>query len=165
MMPNNPFQSNASVPQPQDERVPKRIVGVVAAIVLPFAIAAWHFMPLRPFMDDGPFHGRPTAIVNGRPPDQATPIWGGSSLEVFDSPAKGVSCTVQLRRADGTIQWTILADGFEPGDVRSVRFSSARRGWTRSGTVNGIVDWTYGKEGTNWFITGDGTLREYWYSW
>ena len=147
------------------KRVLKWVGSALAVSLLLVAIAGWFFLPLNPMFDDGPFHGTSTAAINDRAPDQSTPIWGGRSLEVFDSPAQGVSPTVQLRRRDGSIQWAILADGHRRGDVRSVRFTSVRRGVTRTGTVHGMVDWTYGREGSTWFITGGGALRGYWYSW
>ncbi|MDQ3440611.1 MAG: hypothetical protein M3478_09720 [Planctomycetota bacterium] len=139
--------------------------GALALGVLLIAIAGWYFLPLDPMFDDGPFQGTAASAVNDRAPDQSTPIWGGRTLEVFDPRAAGVSPTVQLRRADGSIQWAILADGDEPGDVSSVRFTRVHRGVTRTGTVYGTVRWTYGHEGATWFITGGGDLRGYWYSW
>ncbi len=143
----------------------KWIGGVFLAVLLIVVIAAWYILPLGPLFDDGPFHGSPTSAINGRQPDQSMPIWGGSTLEVFDSTAEGVSATVQLRSTDGAVQWAILADGHKPGDVRSVRFSNAHRSFVRSGTVHGVVDWTFGREACYWFITGNGKLRDYWYSW
>ncbi len=146
-------------------RLLKWIGGVFAAIVLLVAVTAWYFLPLGPLFDDGPFNGTPTAAINGRQPDQSTPIWGGRTLEVFDSTSEGVSATVQLRRADGSVQWAIIADGHRPGDVRSVRFTDADSGLARSGTVHGSVKWTYGHEACYWYITGGGKLRDYYYSW
>jgi hypothetical protein len=153
------------MPRPKLKRVLKWIGGSLAAIIPLIAIAAWYFLPLAPIFDDGPFHGAATAALNGRQPDQSTRIWGGRTLEVFDSTAEGASATVQLRRADGSVQWAILADGYSPGDVRSVRFTKANRGFARSGTVYGSVEWTYGHEACYWFITGGGKLRNYYYSW
>lgn len=149
----------------KEKRVLKWVGGALAVGVLLIAITAWYFLPLPPMFDDGPFHGTPTAAINDRSPDQSTPIWGGRTLEVFDPPTESSSPTVQLRRRDGSIQWAILADGHEPGDVSSVRFTSMRRGMARTGTVYGAVKWTYGHEGSTWFITGSGELRGYWYSW
>jgi hypothetical protein len=53
-----------------------------------------------------------------------------------------------------------------PGtQVFSIRFRDYRRiPFTRYRVV-GLVDWTYGKEATWWFISKDGELEEYWYSW
>ncbi len=141
-------------------------IGITLALAAAMVfLTAWYALPLGPFLDDGPFHGVPTAAVNSRPPDHSMPIWDGNVLEVFDSTEQGVSATVQLRRDDGSVAWAILADGYEPGDARSVRFSSASRGLARSGSAYGVVDWTYGSEATNWHITGSGRLRDYWYSW
>jgi hypothetical protein len=141
-------------------------IGITLALAAAmFCLTAWYALPLGPFLDDGPFHGVPTQAVDSRSPDHSMPIWDGNVLEVFDSTEQGVSATVQLRRDDGSVAWAILADGHEPGDARSVRFSSASRGLARSGSVYGVVDWTYGSEATNWYITGGGQLRDYWYSW
>jgi len=128
-------------------RVLKWVGGALAVGLLLIAIAGWFFLPLAPMFDDGPFYGTSTTAINDRPPDQSTPLWGGRCLEVFASPAEGVSPTVQLRRRDGSIQWAMLADGHRKGYVRSVRFASVRRGMTRTGTVHGMVEWTYGSEG------------------
>lgn len=139
--------------------------GVVAAVAMFFAVAAWFYLPFGPFIDDGPFHGKPTTPVIDRAPDQSINIWNGNVLEVYDSTSKETSAIVQLRRADNSVQWTIFADGHDSGDVRSIRFSNVHRGMARSGMVTGTVDWTYGHEAAYWFITGSGELRDYWYSW
>lgn len=136
------------MPGPKVKRVLKWIGGVFATIVLLIAVAAWYFLPVGPLLDDGPFHGTLTAAINGRQPDQSISIWSGKTLEVFDATTERISATVQLRRAYGSVQWAILADGHSSGDVRSVRFTNADRGRARSGTVYGWVDWTYGHEAT-----------------
>ena len=115
--------------------------------------------------DDGPFHGAPTTAIHDHTPDQSFPIWSGLTLEVFDSMTEGVSPTVQLRLPDESVQWAVVADGHQSGDVRSIRFTNTRRGFGRSSTVNAVVDWTYGHEAAYWIITRNGRLREYWYSW
>jgi hypothetical protein len=46
------------------------------------------------------------------------------------------------------VRWAIHADGYESGDVHSIRFERSRRGFARSGTVQGTVHWTYGHENT-----------------
>jgi hypothetical protein len=137
----------------------------LAFVVVIFASLGWYHLPLGPFLDDGPFHGTPVAPVDGRQPSQAFDIFNGFTLEVFDPSEEGVSTVVQLRDKSRTIRWAIQADGHEPGDVQSVRFERFRRGLARSGTVEGSVQWTYGHEYSVWFITGDGELRDYWYSW
>ena len=137
----------------------------LAVILIIVVMTGWYRLPFRPMFDDGPFHGSPTSAVNGRQPDQSTQIWGACTLEVYDPTAEGVSAIVQLRRRDGSVQWAVFADGFNSGDVRSVRFTSAHRGLTRTGTVLGVVDWPFGHELCRWFITGNGNLRDYYFSW
>jgi len=116
-------------------------------------------------MDDGPFHGTAVAPVDGREPSQKLAVFNGFVLEVFDPFEAGVSPVVQLRDQSGAVRWAIQADGHKSGDVQSVRFEGSRRGFTRSGTVEATVQWTYGQEYSVWHITGDGDLRDYWFSW
>ena len=149
----------------KSKRLLKRLGACATFATVVVVFTGWYFIPLGPFLDDGPFHGSTTSAINGQLPDQSTQIWGGSTLEVFDSKTDGVSAIVQLRRTDGSVQWAIFADGYDVGDVRSVRFTKADRGLARSGTVLGVVEWTYGRESCRWFITGSGNLRDYWYSW
>lgn len=140
-------------------------VALFAAVVVAGLIAAWYFLPLPPLFDDGPFHGSPTASVADRTPDQSFSIYNGMALEVFDPLAENESPIVQLRQSDGSVRWSIFADGFEQGDVDSVRFTESSKGLARSGTVHADVEWTYGHEGSMWFITKEGDLRDYWFSW
>ena len=137
----------------------------LTVIMIIVVIIGWYRLPFGPMFDDGPFHGTATSPVNGRQPDQSTKIWGASTLEVYDPTAEGVSAIVQLRRGDGSVQWSVFAEGSGSGNVRSVRFTSAHRGLTRTGTVRGDVDWAFGREACNWYITGNGNLRDYYYSW
>ncbi|MCC7406871.1 MAG: hypothetical protein IT442_02290 [Phycisphaeraceae bacterium] len=125
----------------------------------------WYCLPLGPFLEDGPFHGIPVAPITSGQPDQSMPIFNGLTIEVFNSSVEGVSPVVQLRQRDGSIRWSIRADGHQLGDVHSIRFEEYHRGLTRSGVLRGMVHWTYGHEKMTWFITGGGNLRDYWYSW
>ena len=147
------------------KRLALAFVAVVAGGLVVLSALVWHYFPLGPLFDDGPFHGVATAPVAGRAPEQTFNIFNGFALEVFDPAAEGVSPVVQLRDPSGAIRWAIRADGYESGDVRSIRFTNYRRGLARSGAVEGSVRWTYGHEYSVWFITGDGQLRDYWYSW
>ena len=137
------------------------LLAVPLLIFLAFELTTLQFSPF----DDGPFHGCPTSPVNGRQPDQSTPIWGACTLEVYDPRQESDSAIVQLRRSDGSVQWSIFADGHDSGDVRSVRLTSVHRRLMRTGAVRGEVDWAYGREACIWFITGNGNLRDYYYSW
>lgn len=141
-------------------------IGVTFTIfILLSIISAWYFLPLAPLFDDGPFRGVLTEGINDRTPDQVFKIWDENVLEVFDSTRDTNSAIVQLRKPDNTILWAVFADGHYVGDTRSIRFHKAHRGYTRSGTVTGTVDWTYGNEVSYWFITQKGKIRDYWYSW
>lgn len=136
------------------------MVGAITCLAV-----AWYVFPLGPFLDDGPFHGTPTATVTDRAPDQSFPIYNGMTVETFDPTAAGESPTVQLRQHDGAIRWAVRADGHEPGDVATIRFQRHTLGLTRSGTVYAQVEWTYGHEAAYWYITRNGDLRDYYYSW
>jgi hypothetical protein len=135
-------------------------IGFVAVVSL-----AWYFLPLGPFLDDGPFHGVAAPPIVDRLPSQSFAIFNGFALEVFDPSEEGVSPVVQLRDQSDAIRWAIRADGYKSGDVQSMRFTNSHRGIARSGAVEGWVQWTYGREYSVWFITGNGKLRDYWYSW
>jgi hypothetical protein len=105
-----------------------KIMAIMFAAIL---VTMWFFPPFGPFLDDGPFHGSSAAEINGRPPDQTMLIWGGNTLESYDSTDDSISAIVQLRRTDGSVQWAIHANGFNTGDARSVRFSRNNRGIAR----------------------------------
>lgn len=143
----------------------KRRGKITAVMFVAILVTMWFFLPLGPFLDDGPFYGSTAAEINDRPPDQTMLIWGGNTLESYDSTDDSISAVVQLRGTDGSVQWAIHANGFNTGDARSVRFSRHNRGIARSGTVYGTIDWTYGHEACYWYITGGGSLRDYWYYW
>jgi hypothetical protein len=115
-------------------------------------------------MEDGPFHGRPATEVPARDPDQVFPISSKFTLQVFDDPEGKCSPIVRLVDRAGKTRWAIYADGWEPDDVRSIRFEKSCGGLLRS-CVEGTVDWIFGKEATWWYISRTGRLREYWYSW
>ncbi len=144
------------------------LMGCACALALGMMLAcgaAWYYFPFGPLFEDGPFHGTPTTAIADGQPDQSMQIFNGFTLESFDALTDDTSAIVQLRQSDGSIRWAIYADGFEPGDVRSVRFNSYRYALMRCGRVYGSADWTYGNEAAYWFITGNGDLRDYWYSW
>jgi hypothetical protein len=144
----------------------KRLASAVLAIgFVVTASLAWYYLPFGPFLDDGPFHGVAAVPIDDRSPSQRIAIFDGFTLEVYDPSEVGVSPVVQLRDQTNAIRWTIHADGHESGDVQSIRFDNSNRGIARSGMVEGSVKWTYGHEYSVWFITGDGELRDYWYSW
>jgi hypothetical protein len=112
--------------------------GVSAIGFVVFVCLAWYYLPLGPFLDDGPFHGVAVAPVTDRAPSQTFEIFHGFKLEVFDPSEDGVSPIVQLRDQTGSVRWAIHADGYESGDVRSIRFGRSRRGFARSGTVKAL---------------------------
>ena len=141
------------------------LIGVFGLGLIALVVLAWYYLPLGPFLDDGPFRGAPTAAIEDHTPDQSFGIFNGFTLEVFDPVSEGASPVVQLRDRTGAVRWAIHADGHDPGDVASIRFTDAHRGLARSGTVHATVHWTFGQEGSSWYITGDGELRDYWYSW
>jgi hypothetical protein len=147
------------------KRLVLAFLGISAIGFIVLASLGWYYLPLGPFLDDGPFHGTVAKPIDHREPSQTFDIFNGFILEVFDPAEEGVSPIVQLRDQSHAIRWAIHADGYESGDVRSLRFDNSNRGIARSGIVEGSVQWTYGHEHSVWYITGDGELRDYWYSW
>jgi len=116
-------------------------------------------------MDDGPFHGTPCEAVPTRPPDQKFALFEWLVLESYDRAEGESAPVVVLRKTDGQVRWCIHAVAVERTEVRSVRFDSYRGFPFQRRRVRGRVDWTYGNESTWWFISKDGTLEEYWFSW
>jgi hypothetical protein len=129
---------------------------VVQAVVLCDAVQA-------PLLDDGPFHGHPCAELPARAPDQTLPLLR-ARLETYDARESERAPVVLLRRADGTVDWCVVATGSEATTVRRVSFQR----WRPSPfgpVVDGEVEWTYGAEGATWLLWWSGRLRGYWYSW
>ena len=116
-------------------------------------------------MDDGPFHGAPCEGLPARPPDQTFSLPDSVTLESFDRGDGEVAPAVLLRDSKGQVKWCVRAIAVEGTEVRSVRFDSYRGFPFSVPRARGIVDWTYGHEATWWFITKDGTLEEFWFSW
>ncbi|MEX0700467.1 MAG: hypothetical protein WD069_00070 [Planctomycetales bacterium] len=145
------------------------MLGALAPVILIAGWSAWRYLPVAPLTADGPFHGTPAVSV----PDHEglrVGIFGGRTLEVIDPPAAALSPILQLRDRDGTIRWTIHADGGRPGDVRRIRFPMdlvlrSGIGLARSGVVLGEAESTRGDGKMFLFITRDGGLRDYWYAW
>ena len=137
----------------------------MSLLIIAFLGVAWWYLPIPPWLDDGPFKGVAVTAPDTQQADQIFPIFNGMTLEIYDPENEDASPIVQLRKQDGAVRWSIRADGWEAGDVESIRFEQAEKGFGRCGTVYGVVKWTYGTEATHWFITSNGDLRDYYYSW
>lgn len=133
----------------------------IGLVVISIAIFIWQ-RPWFPFMDDGPFKGVQAQQVPSRNPDQVYPF-SSYKLAVFNSTAGQKEPIVVLSDTKGQVKWSIYATGMKNTEVYSVEFVEHRT--ILSTTVRGRVKWTYGNEATWWFITADGELEEYWYSW
>ena len=118
-----------------------------------------------PFMDDGPFIGSARTTFPEGKADQEFKIYAGNTLYVYDPREGEPAPTVALRDSRNEIRWCIYATGMEGTTVHKLRFTSFRRFPFFDPRVRGYVEWTFGHEAMWWFISSDGKLKEYWYSW
>ena len=114
-------------------------------------------------MNDGPFHGRAAECPTAQP-TQELPIGNNRTLRVYDAGSDGVSPIVTMSLADRTL-WCIHADAYPKTRVDRIEFHRSTYWPLLRRRVVGLVQWTYGREATWWFIRYDGSLQEYWYSW
>jgi len=140
------------------------VVSVLAICIVALGALIW-YRSWNPFMDDGPFHGTPCDAPPSRSPEQTFAIPNSLLLESYDRANGEAAPVVLLRHTGGRVEWCIRAVAVEGTEVRSVRFNSYRGFPFQRPRVRGTVDWTYGHEGAWWFISRDGILEEYWFSW
>ena len=134
---------------------------LLGLVVISIAIFIWQ-RPWYPFMDDGPFKGEPVNQLPSRSPDQVY-LLSKYKLEVFNRAPNQKAPIVVLRDSNDQVKWSIYATGMNNTEVQSIEFIDHRT--ILSTTVRGTVKWTYGNEATWWYVSRDGELEEYWYSW
>ena len=142
------------------------LFAVVVLILFAIGLLAW-YRSWTPFFDDGPFHGRERASVPNRQPDQVFLIFGGMKLLSYDRGPNEPAPTVVLKSNEDKILWSIYAeaDKMPQTEVSSIRFHKYKKFPFKHLRIVGVVDWTYGRECTWWFISPEGKLEDYWYSW
>ena len=116
-------------------------------------------------MDDGPFAGSTRTICPETDADQVFRIYAGNTLYVWDPKESDPAPTVALRNNRNELQWCIYATAMEKTSVCKLRFTAYRHFPFSKPRVRGYVEWTFGCEGMWWYISSDGHLLEYWYSW
>jgi hypothetical protein len=143
------------------------VVGVCILCVIAGLLALGWWRSWHPFIDDGPFHGKPRASIPARQPDQRFALYNRFTIEVYDAAANEPAPTVVLKDQDSSIKWAIyaIADDMRNTTVRSIRFKDWRHFPFKEPRAFAIVNWTFGREASWWFISREGELKEYWYSW
>ncbi len=116
-------------------------------------------------MDDGPFIGTARTACPDTNPDQVFRIYGGNTLYVYDPKQRETAPTVALRNNKSELKWCIYATGMKDTTVRKLRFTAYRSLPFSKPRIRGYVEWAFGHEGMWWFISSEGDLKEYWYSW
>jgi hypothetical protein len=139
------------------------VSGLFMVVLGYFGLLFWRTW--NPFIDDGPFRGQPRAEAPDRPPDQRFSLYHRFTLEVYDTVADEPAPTVLLKGEDSNVKWCIYATAYPGSSVASIRFDSWRHFPFFQPRVLALVDWTYGHESSWWFISRDGELEQYWYSW
>jgi hypothetical protein len=119
----------------------------------------------EPFMDDGPFTGRFRSNCNLSNPNGTLELPDRSLIQVFNPTTETESPTVRRLTRDGSVSWCIYADGHEKTQVFSLNLSSAQKDYEDRLVVKGVVHWTFGRERTLWYLSRNGDLINYWYSW
>jgi hypothetical protein len=117
----------------------------------------------KPWLDDGPFRGVPTACPSRRP-DQIFQWTDRAKLDVFDRKLGDPAPTVCLRHGQ-VCQWCVFATAYPKTEVSRIRFHARRGRIFGDAAVTGVVTWTFGNEATTWYIDERDKLKEYWYSW
>jgi len=145
-------------------KVSKRSALGVGAIFVVALVLTWDEAH-KPFLDDGPFHGRACHSIPGTPPDQSVHVARyGFEIQTWDRTPGRPAPIVLLKDRSGKVRWCIFAEAYPQTEVSRVRFGSSG-GLFTGATVDGSVEWTYGRERALWFISHTGNLKEYWYSW
>jgi hypothetical protein len=142
-------------------------IAIPSAVVLSVSPFLWWRIWNPPF-DSGPYVGINRLDAPGRPPDQSMAIYSGFTIETYDPQPQETAPTVRLLRPDGTVEWSIFAVPYPRRadmPVWRIRFTDSRSWPFRRARVIGRVDWAKGGEVCWWFISIDGHLEEYWYSW
>jgi hypothetical protein len=142
---------------------------VLIALLIIFIAMTIHLRTWIPFLDDGPFHGKPCTYTPKRAPNQTFPIYNNMTLEVFDPKKDDIGPIVRLRNKENEIQWSIWVTA-KMGEkwkayVGEVRFHDYGSSIFYSPRVRGSVIWTFGHEAAWWVITKEGELEGYWFSW
>lgn len=146
-------------------RLALKFTAVVMIVAVGALFSLVWYRSWTPFMDDGPFHGAACSGSPQRSPDQTFALPNSLLLESYDRKPGEASPAVLLRDSNHEVKWCIRASAVEGTEVRSIRFDSYRSFPFARPRARGIVDWTYGHETTWWFISSDGVLEEYWFSW
>ncbi len=139
---------------------------VILIIVTGLLIGVFFYkLSNEPFFDDGPFAGikRMDCILSN--PDNSIELPDGAKLEVYQPEHEQQSPTVRYITANGLVSWCLYADGYEQTQVKSIEFHSVHLSSYNGYLVKGLVDWTYGREKTLWYLNARGELEHYWYSW
>lgn len=119
----------------------------------------------EPFMDDGPFVGIKTNECDLSNPHSSLNLPNSAVIESFLPKNEGEAPIVRYRNDKGLISWCIYANGYENTSVASIEFYSVQSHGYDDYLVKGMVHWTYGRERTLWYLSTDGSLINYWYSW
>lgn len=144
--------------------VPRR-AAVAVALLLGLTVLLWWDEAHKPFLDDGPFHGRACAAIPATPPDQSVRVRRyGFEIQTWDKAPGRAAPIVLLKSRSGKVKWCIYAEAYPETEVTRLRFGSSG-GLFTGATIDASVEWTYGRERALWFISHTGDLQEYWYSW
>jgi len=121
----------------------------------------------NPWIDNGPFHGVRRSDIPKGEPNQTLQIYDGLELQVFDPNEDEQAPTVLLTKPPDEVLWCIyaVADDMTGTTVRTIRFKDWRHFPFKRPRVYAIIEWTFGHEASWWFISKEGRLEEYWYSW
>jgi hypothetical protein len=140
------------------------VVGVLVAVPTLVFVRAWNGSS----MDVGPFQASLCHELPIQPPRQRFKIWSGMTLLSFDRPEDEEFAIVALENAAGDILWAVSADtttGDDPTNVDWIEFESYMTFPWPTPRARARTYWSSGHESTWWFITRDGQLVEYLFSW
>jgi hypothetical protein len=153
--------------KPRGGLIALKAAGLTIAFLLAGLYCLVWYRTWSPFLDDGPFHGVNRVDIPDGKPDQVFGIYGGLKLEVFDPHQDEPAPTVQSKNGRDEVLWCIyaVADGMTNTTVRRIRFKDWRHFPFKQPRAYGMIEWTYGREASWWFIARDGRLVDYWYSW
>jgi len=145
-------------------RVSRTAAVTLVSLFVVTAVLCWDEAH-KPFLDDGPFHGRACSTIPSSPPDQQVQLARhGFVIQTWDRGPGRPAPIVLLRDRSGATKWCIYAEAYPETEVERLRFGTSG-GLFMGATVDASVRWTYGDERSLWFISNTGSLQEYWYSW